>query len=216
MRRAIVAASLAVCMLSTPSGAENREAFAGLYAGVQGGGGATEVTLILDGDGIGDVSVETAEGGVFAGYALRRDRFVGGVELEGVYVSGSDDIMAPFGPARVETRGAVGASVIAGVVVADAVPSLALGEGGGSVMVYGRVGYRALFAKIEAGGDAGTDAFHGLRAGAGVAYQASDNISVRAEYTRLQYRDQRYGSGRNTLTVGPSGDLVSVGVSWRF
>ncbi|MEM6944718.1 MAG: hypothetical protein AAF565_13295 [Pseudomonadota bacterium] len=44
----------------------------------------------------------------------------------------------------------------------------------------------------------------------------TERITVRAEYTRLQYRDQSYGAGRNTLTVGPSGNLASVGVSYRF
>ncbi|MEL6481626.1 MAG: outer membrane beta-barrel protein [Pseudomonadota bacterium] len=195
---------------------DRRAAFEGAYAGVQAGGGTTDVTLILGGVGIGDVSLASIEGGVFAGYALRHDRFVGGVELEGVYVGGSDEVDAPFGNAEVETRGAVGASLIAGVVVADEVPAIALGEGGGSVMLYGRVGYRALFAKIDAAGDAGTDAFHGLRAGGGVAVQLTDNLALRAEYTRVQYREQRYGGGRNTLTVGPSGNLASIGLSWRF
>ncbi|MEM6354878.1 MAG: outer membrane beta-barrel protein [Pseudomonadota bacterium] len=220
MKRAIVAAAMAAIAWVGPAGADGhddqRPAFEGAYAGVQVGGGTTDVTLILGGVGIGDVSLSSVEGGVFAGYAFRHDRFVGAVEVEGVYVAGSDDIMAPFGEAQVETRGAVGASLIAGVVVADELPALALGKGGGSVMVYGRVGYRALFAEIDAAGDAGTDAFHGLRAGGGVAVQLTDNLALRAEYTRLQYREQRYGGGRNTLTVGPSGNLASIGLSWRF
>ncbi|MEO0820448.1 MAG: outer membrane beta-barrel protein [Pseudomonadota bacterium] len=215
MLRAAFGALFALSLALPAARAEEAPtAFEGFYGGLQAGVSGTDVTLVLNGDDFDEMTTLGAEGGAFAGYALRRGRFVGGVELDAGVAGGSDRAEAPGLTLELSQRAAFGVSAIAGVIVAGQDP-----EGtrdGGEVLLYARAGYRGLLAEVDAGGDSATDVFHGLRVGAGVGYALTDRLSLRAEYSRLEYRDGSYGRGRSTLRVGPSGNLVSVGVRFAF
>ncbi|MEM8597022.1 MAG: outer membrane beta-barrel protein [Pseudomonadota bacterium] len=219
MKRMIAVAALVVATTTLPAlGDEGAEETGGIrtgfIAGVQGGLTSTDVTLILDGNGVGTVDFTGGEGGVFAGYRVKADRFVGTLEVEALLSTGSEDVDSPIGLMQVESRAAAGISVTGGYVLAGHDPDDS--TDGGEITAFARVGYRALLADVNAAGQGGTDVFHGLRYGGGLSYAITDAIEARVEYSRTSYRDQNYGSGRNTLTVGPSGDLVSFGLVYRF
>ncbi|MEL6336229.1 MAG: porin family protein [Pseudomonadota bacterium] len=208
MHRAIIAALTAVLAMpaaAVADGAEgSRPAFAGPYVGAAVGYAMTEADLALSGQPATSLDIDGAEAGLFAGYAVRNGPFLGAVEAEGNYRTGSDDGLTAGGVMEIEARASVGASVIGGVVIEE------------RVLVYGRAGYRGVIFRADGAGSRFTDIAGGPSIGGGLAVTMAEDVILRAEARHSLLQERRYRSGADTLTVDPAETSVSLGVAYRF
>lgn len=203
--------------------------FGGLYVGIHGAGATTDAIGIFDSFGstpyarFATFDLNGFGGGAQIGYNFQRGAFVYGIEadytrtaLSDSFVDGESDRQALNVDYFGTVRGRLG-------IVAN------------TMLIYGTIGYAygALELDVENNTGGLTLDGHGIAYGGGVEKQVTKNISIKAEYLRLDFNSSipssnssnsgtdsdienlPDGDGADFIDFGGH-DVVKVGVNYRF
>lgn len=185
--------------------------FSGPYVGVQLGYGKTtaDVSGTVGGTSFsGDDSEGGVNYGILGGYGRQFGNFYLGGELEASLSNAEYSQTVNGVSGRIEQDWTLGAALRAGYVVAP------------NTMIYGRAGIVSTnFEGSATNGASSVSAdenFTGFRFGGGVEFLVTQNIGLRAEYTRTEYADKTFTSGANTVNIDGHEDLFRIAVSFKF
>lgn len=204
--KATLLAAVATTFVASTAFAANEDSpFDGPYVG-----GA----LTLDKYGSGAIVDPTAPmtlkskqkigGGIYGGYGVQMDQLYFGLE-GGFYLNRNPQPTFSFGTTNggLKAKNTFDLSGRVGFVADQA-------------LFYGLGGYTAT--KFETTGLATNDdkRLGGFRYGGGIEFAFAPNLSLRAEYTRANYKKWDVASGTNTITLDPNENRFLIGASLRF
>lgn len=191
----------AVAAAWAPGSAFAESRFKGTYAGAQLSLESSALDVKSAGLSADDLHISGINGGLHAGVntvlGVRDGPILG---LEGSFsVNGAEgSVTAPGDRVSIHSRYTYDLSGRLGYTPAD------------ETLLYGRLGWaRTKFSGLEPGRRTHLD---GVRFGGGVEQMIDADVSVRAEYTRTEYKDKRAGGRR----FEPAQNLLTLGVSRHF
>ncbi|HET8701407.1 MAG TPA: outer membrane beta-barrel protein, partial [Nitrococcus sp.] len=152
---------------------------AGPYVGVVGG---YEITTLKYSASLGNstekvdsFALDGARAGVVAGWSSWSHNMYGALELNGAMSTAEGSVRVDSAVLKLESKETYGASLLLGGRV---VPG---------TLLYGRVGWQRMKARISGAGESDNEWFDGIRAGAGGMWALSDAVALRLEYTHSFY-----------------------------